>query len=1030
MTPTFTIMALCAASGIAVAQPEGPLLHYTFDADAPGQCLDSSGNGLNAQGGGPRVASPSGQAMATDGTGATVAQVTVPENLALAKASWTFAAWYRPERLAIEDAQNQRRIFSYGSFPDANIVIDITGAGAVTTYMCYRDAEGSIVSAGGGSSLRLSENEWAHLAVVCDRDERTVSVYVNGYRSGLAGLPEGFDGDYSQHRELTIGSGWHNIQGAVDEALLYRRALTKQEVREEFRRCAQAFGATESPLSIAAERREAAEEALGGIGAAWLAGDYPLVRELCRRVYSETELPAYARGYAHLIAAESYVAAKELGGAQAEFERIAGEAAYPEVYRMEARERVGEVARQAAGLPARDLEATRTHVEPVDRFAAEVFVAPDGDDAADGTAGHPVATLSRARDLVRQLRARTPGAIVVRVGAGEYLVDETFTLTAEDGGAEGAPVVYRAEGGKAVFYGGRRLRDFRIVTDEGVLASLPEEARGRVYECDLRAQGITDYGELRTRGFSQPPSPPTLELYVDGVPMTPARWPNEGFVKIRELVDPGDPATGRPATIGYLDDRHARWAEAGDVWLFGYFRWLWADAAIKVGRIDTAARTLTTAEPYNYGGGMDNGQGIQYYAFNLLEEIDAPGEWYLDRTAGVLYLYPPTDPAGATIEVGMFAGPMVTVRDVSNVRLEGLTFDLGRYQGLVLEDATDCVIAGCTVSRMADSGVLVHGGARVTLLGCDIHTTGRRGTEIIGGDRATLAPGGHVVENCVIHSVGRIDRTYTPCIQLEGVGNRVAHNLLYDCPSSAMRIEGNDHQIEYNIFHSVVLESDDQGAIDIFANPSYRGIVYRHNIFHHIGNVAGKAGLHGQAGIRLDDAISGQLIYGNIFYRSANGNFGGVQMNSGRDNVIDNNVFVECRQGVSGGYYPGNSVWSALRETGAYPGVILSELYMQRYPEMARMMEDPGRNFLWGNLFYRCGPVATYPDGLDMFDNQVRDGDPGFAAPEAGDFGLRADAELTHTMGFRPIPVDEIGLYESPLRASWPVSVEPIAAAR
>jgi len=475
------------------------------------------------------------------------------------------------------------------------------------------------------------------------------------------------------------------------------------------------------------------------------------VRELCQRVYSEAELPAYARGYAHLIAAEGYVAAGDRDAAQAEFERIAGETAYPEVHRMEARERVGEVARQAAGLPARDPEATRTHVEPVDRFAAEVFVAPDGDDAADGTAAHPVATLSRARDLVRQRKVGTPGAILVRVGAGEYTVGETFALTAEDGGVEGAPVVYRAEGGKAVFYGGRRLSGFRIVTDEGVLARLPEEARGSVYECDLRAQGITDYGELRTRGIGQPPSPPTLELYVYGVPMTPARWPNEGFVKIRELVDPGDPAAGRPATIGYLDDRHARWAEAEDVWLFGYFHWLWADAAIKVGSIDTAARTLTTAEPYTYGGGMDNGQGIQYYALNLLEEIDAPGEWYLDRTAGVLYLYPPTDPAGATIEVGMFAGPMVTMQGVSNVRLEGLAFDLGRYQGLVLTDATDCLIAGCTVSRMADSGVLVHGGARVTLLGCDVHTTGRRGTEIIGGDRATLTPGGHVVEDCVIH---------------------------------------------------------------------------------------------------------------------------------------------------------------------------------------------------------------------------------------------------------------------------------------
>jgi len=136
---------------------------------------------------------------------------------------------------------------------------------------------------------------------------------------------------------------------------------------------------------------------------------------------------------------------------------------------------------------------------------------------------------------------------------------------------------------------------------------------------------------------------------------------------------------------------------------------LWADATAKVAKIDTRARTITTAEGYHYGGGMSTQQGIQYYAFNLLEEIDAPGEWYLNRSTGMLYLYPPTDPDASTIEIGLFSGPMVTMEGVSHVRLEGLTFDLGRYRGLALQDCTDCAIAGCTVSRMADNGIMVPG---------------------------------------------------------------------------------------------------------------------------------------------------------------------------------------------------------------------------------------------------------------------------------------------------------------------------------
>ncbi len=218
-------------------------------------------------------------------------------------------------------------------------------------------------------------------------------------------------------------------------------------------------------------------------------------------------------------------------------------------------------------------------------------------------------------------------------------------------------------------------------------------------QCDLKGLGITDYGELKVRGFSQPPSPPTLELYFDGKPMTLARWPNEGFVGIKALIEPGVKGS-KPSIFAYDSDRHERWTRAEDAWLFGYFRWLWADAAVKIGKIDTAAKTLTTAEAYDYGGGMDTTQGIIYYAFNLLEEIDMPGEWYLDRAKGMLYFWPPSDPSQATIEIGLLAAPMVTMENAAHVRLEGLVFDLARYNGIVMQDSEDCLVAGCTVEPL------------------------------------------------------------------------------------------------------------------------------------------------------------------------------------------------------------------------------------------------------------------------------------------------------------------------------------------
>lgn len=1031
--PMLASSLVLAAAGALAAAEDGLLLHWSCDEGAGAITRDLSGNGLDGAVRAEWVDSPSGKALRFDGAAEHIVSVQVPEPLRFGRDSWTFMALLNPEQLTIEDSQNQRRLFAFGTYPDAYLVIDLMSTGAVSCYFCYRAEDGRILSTGAGTSLGLKTGEWAHAALVCDRAARQIALYINGLRQGSGAIPAEFDGNFVLGGLLTLGSAWHNYWGLMDEIRVYRRALSRAEVRAEYDRLKGTFGIVESPEAVAAAERtaqaEAAAAALAEADTARAARDFRRAREGYARVAAAAALPAPVRSIAHLRLAQTWSAEGKRDEARAEYARIAAEPGYPAVHRYEAGECLQELDRLARGLPARDPAASRTRVPPVEGFAAEVWVAPDGNDANDGSTARPFATLGRARDAVRALRQQgVAGPIGVRVREGLYRAVETLALTAEDSGAPGAPVVYRAEPmGRAVIYGGARLAGFSPVTDPAVLERLPPEARGHVVQCDLRAQGIEDFGVLRMRGFALPPAPPTVELFVNGTPMTMARWPNEGFVRAGKLLDKGSAAEKRPAVFEYQDDRHARWAAARDVWFFGYFRYLWADAAIPIARIDTAARTVTTAEPYPYGGSMDEGQGIIYYAFNLLEELDQPGEWYLDRTTGILYLYPPCDLADAQVEIGMLPAPMVTLDKVSDVRFEGLVFDLGRAHGIVATDCERCLFAGCTIRRLAGNGITIAGGRQNVLLGCDIHTIGRRASEVIGGDRASLTPGGHVVENCRIYNFGRIDRTYTPAVQLEGVGNRVAHNLMYDCPSSVMRIEGNDHLIEFNEVHSAVRESDDQGAMELFMNPTYRGVIFRYNRYYHVGKTGSEAAVHGQAAIRLDDAISGILIYGNIFYRAANGHFGAVQMNSGRDNVMDNNIFADCRQGISGGWHPGNSVWRMIAENRAPEDFYTSPLYLERYPEIGAMMTPPGINHVWRNVFFRCGRVTTgNPDLLDQAGNGVFEDDPGFVDAAGGDFRLKPDAALFDRVAFRPIPAEEIGLYADAYRASWPVVTTPV----
>jgi hypothetical protein len=55
---------------------------------------------------------------------------------------------------------------------------------------------------------------------------------------------------------------------------------------------------------------------------------------------------------------------------------------------------------------------------------------------------------------------------------------------------------------------------------------------------------------------------------------------------------------------------------------------------------------------------------------------------------------------------------------------------------------------------------------------------------------------------------------------------------------------------------------------------------------------------------------------------------------------------------------------------------------------------------------------------------------PGFVDLAKGDFRLKPNAPLLQRIGFRPIPVEEIGPYEDEHRASWLVNSADISTPR
>ncbi len=664
-----------------------------------------------------------------------------------------------------------------------------------------------------------------------------------------------------------------------------------------------------------------------------------------------------------------------------------------------------------------------------------LHVAPDGSDANPGTATKPFATLERARDEVRALKKAggvPKGGVAVEFATGTYERAKPFELSAEDSGSPNAPIVYRAPKGAEVrLSGGKRVSDWRPVTDKTVLERLDPAARDRVVQADLKALGIADFGSPGGGG---------IELFFNDQPMQIARWPNDGFVKITGLVEPDTVNVrgtkgSKTGKFMYDGDRPKRWAGEKDAWLHGYWFWDWSDQRHAVESIDAEKRIIAVKPPY-HGYGYRVGQW--FYAFNLISEIDQPGEWCLDRGTGILYFWPPSPVAEGRAVVSV-APSLIAMKDASHVAIRGLILENCRGTAATVQGGTHAQIAGCTIRNLGGYAAKLEGATDSGVVGCDIYGVGEGGIILQGGDRKTLTPARLVAENNHIHRYGRWSRMYKAGIHLGGVGNAARHNLIHNAPHMAIMFGGNDHVIEFNEINSVCYESNDAGAMYAGRDWTMRGTVVRHNYLHHINGFQGR----GCVGVYLDDMFCGTDIVGNVFYKVTMAAFIG----GGRDCSVVNNVFVDCpralhidSRALGWAKYHAETWVKEGKEKGTHLGIRFKEPpYSTRWPQLVNILDDepfaPKGNVVERNIFVgqgwsdvdgRAKPYVTMKDNLS-------DTDPLFVAKPPASFELRKDSPAWK-LGFQPIPFDKIGLYNDADRASWPVEhtvrpmVEPPAA--
>lgn len=551
------------------------------------------------------------------------------------------------------------------------------------------------------------------------------------------------------------------------------------------------------------------------------------------------------------------------------------------------------------------------------------------------------------------------GGIGVWIADGTYLLQGTFKLANEDSGGPGAPVVYRAaDGARPIISGGRRIADFK--THEGKIA-----------RANLSPQGLKGarFRQLFFKGQRQPLARyPNLDrdnpiaggwAYADG----------EAIPMYKDI----DGESRR--LLHYKREDSRKWARPQDGEIMVFPRYNWWNNLVRITSLDENARTVTLKSDCSYPIRPND----RYFVQGMREELDAPGEWYLDEEKGHLYFWPPESLGDAPV-FAPFVRDLVTIDRASHIIIRGLTLECTEGNAVLIRDSAHCVVAACTIRNVGDYGgsaIAISGGNDCAAIGNDICDIGRNGISLSGGDRITLGPANHRAENNYIHHAGVYYKQGVG-VALSGVGLRAAHNLIHDMPRFAVQYSGNNLAIEYNRVRHLCLETADTGAFYTGGRDwiSSRGSVIRHNFISDVIGFGQENGHyespHFAWGVYHDDNTGGVDVIGNIVARCVRAL---IHLHNGRDCHIENNIFIDgtLQQIECSGWNTAHRYWT------------------NHLPSMIKGYESVAEQPAWKNMRHMdLHPKdAVLPDGTIMAGNVFARNIVCYSDPDAALFKVR-----------------------------------------
>ncbi|MBQ2848355.1 MAG: right-handed parallel beta-helix repeat-containing protein [Clostridia bacterium] len=543
----------------------------------------------------------------------------------------------------------------------------------------------------------------------------------------------------------------------------------------------------------------------------------------------------------------------------------------------------------------------------------DIVVAPDGNDADDGTLENPLKTPAAAKERIKTVD--TDKTVTVWFREGTYFIENSLDFTAEDK----SNVVYRSyPDEKVVFSGAKEISgNWQKKTVNGVVA----------FVTDMPIESDTDYFR---------------SLFKDGKRLSRSNYPKEGVFKIAAEPKPNEAVEGSHAP-DFFTHALAFYVNTNEIFDFENpgdvdvrIMHFWRDDLLPIHSVNKETGRIETTKP----SAMRIRTEDSFVYENVKEALSLPGEWYLDRNEGKLYYIPES---GDTVEnTVLYAGmneQLITVKGAGNISFRGIDFEntdwdhvdgthtgkafdpshpmygnikygadhpqaafevpaaiyISESHGINFTDcrfenisytavkfdkaSQNCNITSCMFNEIGANAVFIHGDFVVPATTCNIN-----------------------VKDCHISRYGRIFNNAIGILLTHAKDCDLTNNEIHDGWYTGVSVGWNwgysdNSTNNINISNNVIYDIgngwlSDMGAI--YTLGIQPDTVIRGNIIYNVGCDEGRYG-YGGWGIYLDEGSSGMLVENNLVYDCSSETF---HQHYGKDNVVRNNIFAFGGEGA------------------------------------------------------------------------------------------------------------------------------------